>query len=133
MPDPRQLLDDYATAVVGVETEHLVFEPVQHDVAAPEAISALRAILDLHPIGNPGDAAVAWCGGCGDADTAPDWPCPNVQAITAALAPAAQQSDPPPLPESPPPEPSRCYWSGGIQVHVKPWCRCGRWPWLRMW
>lgn len=70
--DPRTLLDAY--------TKTYPMNRAAHELAA-----ALRAVLDLHPIGNPGVAAVAWCGGCGDVDTAPDWPCPTVQAITNAL------------------------------------------------
>lgn len=83
--DPRALLDAYAEQIVEVESEWGVFEPIKRADAAEAMVTALRAVLDLHPIGNPGVAAVAWCGGCGDADTAPDWPCPTVQAITAAL------------------------------------------------
>lgn len=36
----------------------------------------------------------------------------------------AQQPEPP----KPPPPPNPCYWSGAVRVHVKPGCRCGRWP-----
>jgi len=77
MSDPRRLLD--ALFERPDRTEWTDAE------AAEKLADALCAVLDLHPIGNPGVAAVAWCGGCGNVDTAPDWPCPTVQAITAAL------------------------------------------------
>jgi hypothetical protein len=83
--DPRALLDAYAEEVVDIESDFGVFEPIKRADAAGAMLAALRAVLELHPIGNPGVAAVAWCGGCGDVDTATDWPCPTVQAITAAL------------------------------------------------
>lgn len=79
MTDARALLDAYAAEDIA-DAPHVPLAEI-----APKAFAALRAVLDLHPIGNPGVAAVAWCGGCGDVDTAPDWPCANVQAITAAL------------------------------------------------
>ena len=85
MADPRALLDAYAEQIVDVESDFGVFEPIKRADAAEAAFVALRAVLDRHPIGNPGVAAVAWCGGCGNADTAPEWPCPTVQAVTAAL------------------------------------------------
>lgn len=85
MTDVRQQLTDYEYSHADPDGECAHDCDDHRGRQAPKAFAALRAILDLHPIGNPGVAAVAWCGGCGDADTAPDWPCPNVQAIVTAL------------------------------------------------
>lgn len=78
MSDARELLEQYAA-----DWNHGVvygtWEP-----AAPRAFDALRAVLDRHqPFNNDG---VTYCGwdridGCGHV-----WPCPDVQAITRALA-----------------------------------------------
>lgn len=88
MADPRALLDAYAkkeTILLAVGDPTCEGRWTPFGDIAPATFAALRAVLDLHPIGNPGVAAVAWCGGCGDVDTAPDWPCPTVRAITIAL------------------------------------------------
>jgi hypothetical protein len=82
MSEPRVVLDAYA---VGHEAGAIGCRGFNRRDHAPAAFAALRAVLDLHVIGNPGVAAVAWCGGCGDIETAPDWPCPTVRAITTAL------------------------------------------------
>lgn len=82
MTDPRQLLDDYAAET---EWSAEALADIPREEREPKLVAALRAVLDRHPIGNPGVAAVAWCGGCGSSDTAPDWPCPTVQAIVTAL------------------------------------------------
>lgn len=87
MTDVRQLIDDYDHSYADPDGECAHDCDDNRGRQAPKAFAALRAVLDLHVIGNPGVGAVAWCGGCGDdvSIAAPDWPCPTVQAITTAL------------------------------------------------
>lgn len=83
MTGPRELLDTYAAAeAIDDDYKHPTYEDV-----APEAVAALRAVLDLH---RPNSKTIdQWtkCLHCHDQDGGDyrSWPCPTVQAITKEL------------------------------------------------
>ena len=64
--------------------------------ALPQLTAAIRAVLELHPpvpkyVAETAD--VTACAVCFDEDEIPeDWPCRTVQAITATLQPAQDES-----------------------------------------
>jgi hypothetical protein len=85
VPRVRQLLDVYAAGAPEVENGHNVFARVVREKAAPEAFTALRAVLDVHHQHKSNDGT---CVGCSEGDDTYDdipWRCPTVRAITAAL------------------------------------------------
>lgn len=94
MADPRALLDAYAEQIVDVESEWGVFEPIKRADAAEAMLAALRAVLDRHKPQaelvwpGPGEAEMKErhvCIECSGWGPYVAWPCPTVQAVTAAL------------------------------------------------
>lgn len=82
MTDPRELLDTYAHGSDQCDGECTHDCNDTRDDIAPEAIAALRAVLDLHKPEGP----FVECATCRvDTGQPEDWPCPTVQAITKAL------------------------------------------------
>jgi hypothetical protein len=77
--NPRELLDAYAAAeAIDDDYKHPTYEQV-----APEAIAALRAVLELH---SAEDGGSRWCPACRlDTGEPVDRPCPTEQAIIKAL------------------------------------------------
>ncbi|WP_134667875.1 hypothetical protein [Amycolatopsis sp. CFH S0078] len=90
MTDPRELLDTYAHGSDQCDGECTHDCNDTRERIAPEAIVALRAVLDLHkpedtdPDVDPGKTYC--CTGCLDAyGDYRDYPCATVRAITTAL------------------------------------------------
>lgn len=82
--DPRETVEQYASTRLPFDRlrAFVMGEVGTPGEAAPEAIDALRRVLDEHPPGPDGE-----CRGCG-VDVYEDpilWPCRTVQAITTAL------------------------------------------------
>lgn len=79
MSDARELLDEIDNRAMG----DIICDPRILD-GFEAMLEALRAVLDKHqPFTDDGLTYCGWDkhGGCGHA-----WPCPDVQAITSALA-----------------------------------------------
>lgn len=80
----RDQLEAFASGIADIVTEHRVFELVVREKAAPEAIAALRAVLNIHKPYSDTDRDCAGCGLSSDEEPFP-YPCDTVKAITTAL------------------------------------------------
>ncbi|HEX3781686.1 MAG TPA: hypothetical protein VHX38_18645 [Pseudonocardiaceae bacterium] len=90
MTDPRALLDAYAAE----DPADGDYGRVTREQVAEKAFAVIRAVLDLHkpettevPPDEPADAWTErlWCTECSHYIGSDPWPCPTVQAVTAAL------------------------------------------------